>query len=399
MASIQPRTRSDGTTAYRVMFRVDGHLVGETFSDAQPAEDFRRLVDRVGGEAARELRDARDDFRGVTLVREWMTDHVERLTGVTDGTRRDYAAALKRHIDPTLGDYPLEALGRRHIETWVNGLDVAPKTLRNIHALLSAGLERAVREELIPANPAKGVRLPAPDHHRVEMVTLTGNEITQLYSAFPTRWQPLVATMAGTGMRFGEVTALPVGACDLDNDPPTVRVQQAWKRTGKSARELGPPKTRKGRRVIPISRQLAEELRALVEGRPADALVFTSANGSVVDHAHFYERVWKPALAKSGLTKRPRIHDLRHTYATYMAGRVPLDQLQRLLGHESITTTVDTYGHARPGDAASAARAVEELLAGVLPQIDDLGRPDAPALPVARLEPDVERSDDPRPVE
>ena len=55
------------------------------------------------------------------------------------------------------------------------------------------------------------------------------------------------------------------------------------------------------------------------------------------------------ALARAkeaGLSKRPRIHDLRHTCASWLiqAGR-PLPAIQQHLGHESITTTVGTYGH------------------------------------------------------
>lgn len=372
MASLQKRVRSDGSTAYRVMFRDANQLVGETFDDPVAADEFRRLVARIGAGPARAILRARNEHADSTILKDWLTSHIDRLTGVEDGTRKDYRAMAKRHIFPTLGDYPVQAITRHLLEEWVNTLTptMSGKTLRNVHALLSAALNRAVFDGLIPANLAKGVRLPKADHNKTEMVTLTQNEITQLVAAFPDRWQPLVATMCGTGMRFGEITALPVGACDLDDDPPTVRVQQAWKRTGFSERKLGAPKTTKGRRIIPISRRLAEEIRPLVDGRPADALVFTSPNGETVDHAHFHERVWTPALDKSKLTKRPRIHDLRHSYATYMAARVPLDQLQRLLGHESITTTVGVYGHARPGDAAGAARAVEEMLAGVLPVLD-----------------------------
>lgn len=372
MASIQERPRADGTVAYRVNFRVNRSRVGDTFDTLEGAEEMQRLVERHGPERARAILRARNSDNRTVILRDWLTDHINRLTGVTDGTRKDYRAMAARHIDPSLGDFPLEALDRRRLEEWVNTLTptLSGKTLRNVHALLSAALNRAVYDGLIPANLAKGVRLPKPDHNKVEMVTLTQNEITQLVAAFPERWQPLVETMCGTGMRFGEITALPVGACDLDDQPPTVRVRQAWKRTGLSERELGPPKTTMGRRLIPISRQLAERLRPLVDGRPADALVFTSPNGAAVDHAHFHERVWTPALASSKLTKQPRIHDLRHSYATYMAKRVPLDYLQRLLGHESISTTVGVYGHARPGDAAGAARAVEEMLSGALPVIE-----------------------------
>lgn len=372
MSSIQTRTRSDGTTAYRVMFRLNSALVGETFDDAKTAEEFRRLVDRLGGQAARELRDARDQYAGSPVLKDWLTQHIGRLTGVTDGTRADYKSIAKRHIDPHLGDLPLEAIDRKRLEKWVNDLTpvMSGKTLRNVHSLLSAALNRAVYEELIPANLAKGVRLPGSDHNKTEMVVLTPNEFTTLLGAFPDHWQPLIATLAGTGMRWGEATALPVGAVDLDGTPPVVRVQQAWKRTGKSQRELGAPKTRKGRRTVPLSPELANLLRPLVEGRPADALVFTALEGGQIHHGTFYPRVWKPALAKAGLSKRPRIHDLRHTYATWMAALIPLDELQRLLGHESIKTTVDVYGHARPGSAAAASRAIGELMAGALPTLE-----------------------------
>jgi integrase len=105
---------------------------------------------------------------------------------------------------------------------------------------------------------------------------------------------------------------------------------------------------------------------------PADALVFTAQlEGGVI-----HPRDVLPAgletrrRRESGISKRPRIHDLRHTYASYMAGRVSLPVLQRLLGHESITTTVDTYGHAMPADMAAAVAGIEEALAGALPAIE-----------------------------
>ncbi|MDX3849451.1 tyrosine-type recombinase/integrase [Streptomyces sp. AK02-01A] len=58
------------------------------------------------------------------------------------------------------------------------------------------------------------------------------------------------------------------------------------------------------------------------------------------------ERISAPPRPKRGLTKRPRIYDLRHTHASWLiAGKVPLPVIQARLGHESITTTVDRYGH------------------------------------------------------
>jgi len=402
VASIQTRTRATGKTAYRVMFRIDGKLHGETFSSPVDADKFKALAERLGGRAARDVLRARQSEATAVLLSDWLEDHVARLTGVTDGTRKDYRAMIANHIAPTLGDYPVKALTRRQVETWVNALSptMSAKTLRNVHSLLSAALTRAVHDELIPNNPAQAVRLPSSDHTKTEMVTLTANEFTQLYGAFPAHYQPLILALAGTGMRWGEATALMVGACDLDAPIPIVRVQQAWKRTGKSSRELGPPKTRKGRRTISLSPQLANQLRPLVEKRPADAYVFTGVKGGPIDHAHFYERVWKPALDRSGLSKRPRIHDLRHTHATWMAARISLPRLQRRLGHNSILTTSDTYGHAMPDDMGAAADAIGEVLAGALPTVesdalalgqvqdDGLGDPAPPAL--SHLDAEVE---------
>jgi integrase len=64
---------------------------------------------------------------------------------------------------------------------------------------------------------------------------------------------------------------------------------------------------------------------------------------------NFNPNVWRPAVVRAreaGLVKQPRLHDLRHTNASWLiqAG-VPLPVIQRHLGHESIQTTVDRYGH------------------------------------------------------
>ncbi len=67
---------------------------------------------------------------------------------------------------------------------------------------------------------------------------------------------------------------------------------------------------------------------------------------------------------------RPRVHDLRHSHASALiAAGVPLPVVQRRMGHESIQTTVDVYGHLAPDAYAGAAEAMSVAMGGVSPQI------------------------------
>ena len=74
-------------------------------------------------------------------------------------------------------------------------------------------------------------------------------------------------------------------------------------------------------------------------------------SGSIVRLSNWRRAVFLPACDRAGLSTRFRIHDLRHTAASLMiqAGYPP-KMLQEIMGHASITTTLDLYGHLYPGD-------------------------------------------------
>lgn len=98
-----------------------------------------------------------------------------------------------------------------------------------------------------------------------------------------------------------------------------------------------------------MSEEVRDALITRSAGKAPDELVFTAVSGGQLKNARFSGYYWRPAVERArtlGLEKDPRIHDLRHTHASWLiaAGR-PLPSIQRRLGHESITTTVDTYGH------------------------------------------------------
>jgi integrase len=189
-----------------------------------------------------------------------------------------------------------------------------------------------------------------------------------------------VLTVAvGTGLRFGELGALWVGDVGLDHR--TIRVNKAWKRNGENdttetpgwlAKQLRPkhrmrdhhlgnPKTAKSRRTITISPSVAQVLARRIEEKSADDFVFAMRTGLPLHNGDFYTHVWRKlikALAEEGIAPF-RFHDLRHTHVAWLiAGGAPLPHIQARLGHQSITTTIDAYGHLLP--------AGDELISGII---------------------------------
>lgn len=368
------------------MYRVDGRQRSDSFADLKSAQQYQRLVERVGGEAARSIRLARDAAGAgadVLTVADWLEHHLSHATGVTDGTVAEYRRLAARTWLPSLGPLPLDALTREHVARWIGwqaeqvtrrGTKTAAKTIANAHGLLSTVIGSAVEAGRVPRNPCYGV--PLPSSERREMVFLSHAEFALLLGCIPAEHVPLVVTLAGTGIRWGEATALRWGDLDLDASTPVLRISRAWKRAANGGRVLGAPKTAKSLRTVSLPPQVAETLRPLAG--PADQLVFRARRGGQLHHQVWHPRVWVPAVERANdperetrLGKSPRVHDLRHSHASWLiAAGVPLPVIQARLGHESIQTTVDVYGHLAPDALAIGAAAAGAALVQAVPEIE-----------------------------
>lgn len=399
-----PYRLADGSIRFKIRFRLvpGGATTSEVFTTREAAEKFGRLVDSIGPAAARETRTASDlSARNTRTLATALEHHLVKLGGsCTPGTVAEYRRVAARTWLPRLGPLPLDAIDKDMVDDWIIAQRATetlrskqararalkaqaagstepipeprmytPKSIAEAHAILSAVLQRAVDDEVLSRNVAKGADMPS-DVERPEMVILTANEFVRLYDALPERWQPLVALLYSTGLRWGEATALTAADLDLDALTPVLRVTRAWKK-GETASYLGSPKTRRGRRTVALPAQMVPVLRELGRGRPTTALLFTGTEGGKVNASRFHARVWKPSLERSGLDKRPRVHDLRHTHASLMiAGGMDLLKLQHRLGHESLKVTGDTYGHLMPDALASGGALATASIAGALPQIE-----------------------------
>lgn len=362
MATIRTRTRKDGTPYTSVLYRHNGTQSSLSFDDPADAAKLRDLIAQIGVERALGtigFDQTAATTRGLT-VEQWLTRHIDHLTGVDRNTIAKYRAYLRRDIAPVLGGVPLAALTREDVARWVNDMQApdedgkAPsaKTIKNKHGFLAGALNAAVAAGHIAASPCNGMRLPRDEGR--EMVFLTRHQYASLRDAVTEPWRPLVEFLVASGCRWGEAVALKPG--DVDRDAGTVRIMRAWK-YGEGGYRLGPPKTRKSKRTINVPRSVLDQLDYSHEW-----LFVNRAGGPVRSHG-FAPRVWAPAIKRAKLNPAPRIHDLRHTCASWMiAAGIPLPVIQQHLGHESISTTVGVYGHLDRRSARAAADAIGQLL-------------------------------------
>lgn len=357
MASIHAQKNRTGKT-YRVLWRATGRQRSLTFENLPSAERFKTLLEDHGPDEALRVIELDEIGRHVPTVTEWLHTHINNLTGVQPATLARYRTYVTRDIDPVFGSMPVSAVTETTIARWVQQLGGSGKTISNKHGFLSGAFNAAVRAQVIASNPCQGRRLP---HTRVaETVFLTPPEFVLLREHIERdRWKNLATWLVSTGMRFSEATALT--AADIDAEARTCRITKAWKYSGDYRPVIGPPKTRKSIRTISLPPAALGVIDLTAPG-----LVFTNGAGNPVRAQEFFNGGWKPgrdAAMKAGLTKCPRVHDLRHSCASWMiAAGVPLPIIQQHLGHESIQTTIGVYGHLDRRSAQLAADAIGSVL-------------------------------------
>jgi integrase len=131
------------------------------------------------------------------------------------------------------------------------------------------------------------------------------------------------------------------------------------------------PKSRRSRRTIDLAPTVRTALGKLAS-RFQGGLVFCGADGKPIDPDNFIHRDWLRVLRRAEL-RRIRFHDLRHTYASLLIAQGAHPKyIQAQLGHASIQTTLDRYGHLMPDAHAAEARKLDRLVFGEngLPGID-----------------------------
>ncbi len=298
-------------------------------------------------------------------------------------TWRSYEAIIDVHLLPALRGKRIDKIARADIKQLLlqkqrDGL--APGTVENIKALISGIFTHAYEDEILAVNPALklGRVIPKQDH-RKHIRPLTREQAAHFLRTvrdhLPEHY-PLMLCAFRTGVRMGELLGL--AWADVDFAANTIEVRRSYTHGRWST-----PKSHKFR-VVDMSDQLRAVLlehREAVRHRfggqlPVTQLgdgtlievVFPSKTGGPLCADNFRARTFRRMIEKADVP-RFRVHDIRHGFAScLLAQGESLHYVKEQMGHASIQTTVDVYGHLVPGSNRNAVN-----------RLDD---PDEPALKV-----------------
>ncbi len=305
-----------------------------------------------------------------------------RRPSLRQSTIEQYEQVIRDHILPRLAETCLKDLRLPSLEHFYSDLlraGASKRTVRLVHAVLHAALEKALRYRYITHNPAHGAALPRYGHR--EMRVLDEDQVTRLLiAAQDSRHETLYYLAVQTGMRQGELFGLKWSDVNWGSGELSVKRQVKRKTGGGWA--FASTKTARGTRKIKLGPEILKRLRdheqevgvMKTEAGPQwkeNGLIFPSTVGTPLGQSNLRRDFFR-VLDRAGLP-RIRFHDLRHTAASLMLNNgIPLIAVSNILGHSKPSTTLDIYAHLYQDVQSDAARIMDDLITPVSFDVSDL---------------------------
>lgn len=354
----------------------------DTRADAENAK-MMALADHLRGTLAQP-----DRVTVGAWLDRWLAN---KRPGWAAKTHHNNQQLVERHIKPHLGSMRLQAVRAVNLHDLYTTLTSKGlgDTQRQVHNVLHAAFDMAVRLDLIIRNPSDIVRPspPRPDPTTaIDLKVLTAAEVTKLLAALKAdRWGLIFEFMLATGLRRSEVCGLRWE--DINLTTRQLRFRRGMVTVGGKA-QISTPKTRSRARPLRLSEQAVDVLRRQADTQALERAAL--APGRVKGHAKSYERqrpyensgyvftaVYGGQLHPDRLrrhlvrfyraagVKAVTNHGLRHTHASLMLRHgAPLEVVSKKLGHSRPSFTADVYRHVYDDELEQWALNLDELIDG-----------------------------------
>ena len=273
-------------------------------------------------------------------------------------TAISYRGIALNRLAPYFGNAPYTLIGLSDINEYLGkrlSKGLSPKTIiAELNIMRRIG-EAAIAWGYADDNPAAEAKIKKDRSHKVTV--LTPPQIRKLLdSAVDARAHAVIMTALLTGLRASEIAGLMDKDVDFLNHKLHVRRQYIQQR-------YQTPKTKSSIRDIDMTPELERELNAWMRSPhrydSQSGVLFPNSRGGGLSNGMLNSHLLKPSLESADLPDM-RFHDLRHTYASLLlANRESVKYVQAMLGHSTITTTVDTYGHLLSSSNLPAARRLD----------------------------------------
>ncbi|WP_148139454.1 site-specific integrase [Corynebacterium sp. HMSC077B05] len=342
---------------------LDGHRTSQTFETEEEAEYFDANV-KVQKHDGTLISADKKDVRLEEIWPAWL----DSKAGISEKTRKDYISKWNVHIRPMWGRRKVTDIQDHQVAAWIAGLTtmkgvpdgqeprpVSGSQKKKIADMMSGLLARAVKMRVIPNSPLDGMAKPRvkPGERRY----LTVQELDELLAAAKTpQVKLMLEVLLKTGLRVGEAKGLKVKDLDVDRRRIAVR---------RDVDDLGHIDETKSRhhRDVPLSQLMTLVLEEAAQDKAPEAWLLPDEYGHVWTTAR-WRPIWENLLVDAGLEATLHTHELRHTAVSMaIAGGADVYVVQRMCGHASATTTLNTYGHLWDAGLDRAAEAIEAHLA------------------------------------
>jgi integrase len=362
------RLAGEGTIRQRADGRWEARFYLPTLGERRRVSVYGRTAGEVRKKLEAAKRRANRGWRGderttvAELLDHWLGETKDKRR---PNTNRSYRDIVDKQLVPYLGRARLAKLRTKDVDEALNKMaddGVGARTRQLARAVLRAALNDAIRWDMVERNVAE---LSSPVRHAVaERKPLSEEQLQALGERLV--GHPLEAAflfLATTGARRGEVAGLRWDDLDLDGGKALIRRSlqrvpgervDGGKRRGGSLVPLE-PKTERSRREVPLAPLIVEaferrrvsqddERRRAGSAWVETGYVFTTAIGTPLDPA-VPTHAWEALREQIGAPEA-RLHDLRHTVATFGLKKTADSMaVSRLLGHSRVSTTTDIYGH------------------------------------------------------
>lgn len=338
--------------------------------------EARTALDAIRGDVARGTYVHPTKVTAAEACEDWLSAKHGLKPSTLHGHRVNLAGAIAE-----LGELEVQKLSKRNIDDLVTKLRAGglasptgkarkPWSARSINymlGLLTAVLKSQMQQGNVVRNVAELVdRLPA-DPKPAD--TFSPSELQKVLAYIDGDRYAIAWQLALTGLRRGEVAGLRWS--DVDLDARTLQISSTRLRFGKHLVE-DTPKSRAGRRTLPIPDALAASLRSARAIQAADRLALGELyepSGFVVVNElgtalspHALTSRWARMLKAAGV-RHIRYHDARHTCGTLMHLQdVPIAVISAWLGHASKAFTMQTYVHSQPDALEIAAHSLSKIV-------------------------------------